>query len=122
MAILRNMLDRIEPLFDKGGKLEKYAALYEMVDTVFYSPSTVTRVTPHVRDAVDLKRVMILVLVASLIHARQDHPECRTLSDLAYQFDSSPVFRYDFIRHRQPEPRALARLFGCKKGLEYLGH
>ncbi len=59
MARLRKMLDRIEPLFDKGGKLEKYAAVYEMIDTVFYSPSTVTRGTPHVRDAVDLKRVTV---------------------------------------------------------------
>ncbi len=66
MAALRRMLDRVEPLFSKGGRLEKYAAVYEMIDTVFYSPGTVTRGTPHVRDAVDLKRVMILVLVASI--------------------------------------------------------
>ncbi|MFV1972498.1 MAG: NADH:ubiquinone reductase (Na(+)-transporting) subunit B [Thiohalobacterales bacterium] len=66
MSRLRNMLDRLEPLFTQGGKLEKYAALYEMIDTVFYSPSTVTRGTPHVRDAVDLKRVMIMVLIASI--------------------------------------------------------
>ncbi len=66
MAVLRKMLDRVEPMFDKGGKLERYAAFYEMVDTIFYSPSTVTRGTPHVRDAVDLKRVMILVLIAGI--------------------------------------------------------
>ena len=66
MSGLRKLLDRLEPLFTQGGKLEKYAAFYEMVDTVFYSPSTVTRGTPHVRDAVDLKRVMILVLIASI--------------------------------------------------------
>lgn len=66
MSRLRKLLDRFEPLFTQGGKLEKYAALYEMIDTVFYSPSTVTRGTPHVRDAVDLKRVMIMVLIASI--------------------------------------------------------
>jgi Na+-transporting NADH:ubiquinone oxidoreductase subunit B len=62
---LRQYLDRIEPLFAKGGRLEKFAALYEMVDTFFYSPATVTHVAPHVRDGVDLKRVMIYVWFAT---------------------------------------------------------
>ncbi len=65
MRGLRGMLDRIEPLFTRGGRLEGFHAIYEMVDTLFYSPPDVTRGSPHVRDAIDLKRVMILVVFAA---------------------------------------------------------
>jgi len=62
---LRKLLDRMEPHFHKGGKYEKYYALYEAVDTIFYSPASVTRTAPHVRDGIDLKRVMITVWLAA---------------------------------------------------------
>ena len=39
---LRNYLDKIEPNFHKGGKYESFFALYEAVDTIFYSPGSVT--------------------------------------------------------------------------------
>lgn len=58
---LRNLFDKIEPHFEKGGRLEKYYALYEMVDTIFYTPGEVTVSASHVRDAVDLKRLMMTV-------------------------------------------------------------
>lgn len=58
---LRNILDKMEPEFHSGGKYEKWYALYEAVDTIFYRPSSVTKGGSHVRDAVDMKRVMILV-------------------------------------------------------------
>ena len=57
MRPLRGLLDRIEPLFTKGGRFERFHALFEMVDTLFYSPPDVTRGSPHVRDALDLKSV-----------------------------------------------------------------
>jgi Na+-transporting NADH:ubiquinone oxidoreductase subunit B len=65
MKPLRNFLDRLEPLFTKGGRFEKYEAMFEMVDTLFYSPPDVTRGSPHVRDGLDLKRVMIAVVFAA---------------------------------------------------------
>ena len=65
MKRLRKFLDRIEPLFIKGGRLESYHAVYEMVDTLLYSPADVTRSSPHVRDSIDLKRVMIIVVFAA---------------------------------------------------------
>ena len=65
MKRLRKMLDNIEPLFVKGGRFERFHAIYEMVDTLFYSPPDVTRGSPHVRDAIDLKRVMIMVVFAA---------------------------------------------------------
>ena len=58
---LRAFLDKIEPNFHKGGKYESWYALYEAVDTIFYRPSNVTKTTAHVRDGVDLKRIMITV-------------------------------------------------------------
>ena len=65
MQPIRSFLDRIEPLFLKGGRFEQLHALYEAVDTFFYSPADIARGSPHVRDALDLKRVMILVMFAS---------------------------------------------------------
>jgi Na+-transporting NADH:ubiquinone oxidoreductase subunit B len=65
MAGIRDFLDRAHPLFAKGGKLEKFYAVYEMVDTFFYSPSDTARGAPHVRDGIDLKRVMIYVWMAT---------------------------------------------------------
>ncbi|ETX09743.1 Na(+)-translocating NADH-quinone reductase subunit B [Marinomonas ushuaiensis DSM 15871] len=58
---LRKVLDKIEPEFHTGGKYEKWYALFEAVDTIFYRPSSVTKNGSHVRDAVDMKRIMILV-------------------------------------------------------------
>ncbi|GAB3477498.1 NADH:ubiquinone reductase (Na(+)-transporting) subunit B [Marinomonas epiphytica] len=58
---LRKVLDKIEPEFHTGGKYEKWYALFEAVDTIFYRPSAVTKNGSHVRDAVDMKRIMILV-------------------------------------------------------------
>ena len=65
MKGLRGFLDRMEPLFSKGGRLERFNAIFEMVDTLFYSPPDVTRGSPHIRDALDLKRVMITVVFAA---------------------------------------------------------
>jgi Na+-transporting NADH:ubiquinone oxidoreductase subunit B len=62
---LRTFLDSIEPHFHKGGKLEKWYALYEAADTIFYSPGSTTKTTAHVRDGVDLKRIMITVWFAA---------------------------------------------------------
>lgn len=66
MRPLRSFLDKIAPLFAKGGRFESYQAVYEMLDTLFYSPPDVSRHAPHVRDAIDLKRVMGLVVVGVL--------------------------------------------------------
>ena len=62
---LRRILDDMAPHFEKGGRYEKWFALYEAVDTIFYSPSKVTVSPSHVRDGVDLKRIMITVWFAA---------------------------------------------------------
>ncbi len=58
---IRSILDKMEPHFHKGGKYENWYALYEAADTIFYTPGQVTKSASHVRDMVDLKRMMILV-------------------------------------------------------------
>lgn len=64
MKFLRNLLDKQAPLFEKGGKLEKLYPVYEAHDTVLFTPGHVTKGLTHVRDALDLKRMMITVVIA----------------------------------------------------------
>ena len=64
MRFLRELQDKQAKLFEKGGKLEKLYPLYEANDTFLFTPDTVTRGPSHVRDAMDLKRIMITVVVA----------------------------------------------------------
>ncbi|BFM16109.1 NADH:ubiquinone reductase (Na(+)-transporting) subunit B [Maricurvus nonylphenolicus] len=59
--MLRKFLDDIEPHFHKGGKFESWYALYEAIDTGLFRPNDVTKTTSHVRDGIDLKRMMITV-------------------------------------------------------------
>lgn len=65
MSQLRRTLDKLEPHFKPGGKYARFYALYEMLDTLLYSPPNTTVGAPHVRDALDLKRVMGYVWLAT---------------------------------------------------------
>lgn len=64
MRGLRDYLDGVAPLFAKGGRFEQFGALFETIDTFLYTPADVSRGAPHIRDAMDLKRVMIFVVFA----------------------------------------------------------
>ena len=64
MKFLRGALDRADPLFKEGGKFEKLYPVYEALDTFLYTPGEVTAGPSHVRDAMDLKRTMIFVVLA----------------------------------------------------------
>jgi Na+-transporting NADH:ubiquinone oxidoreductase subunit B len=66
MDAFRRFLDRQEERFQSGGKLDRLYPLFEAVDTIFYTPDSVTTGTTHVRDALDLKRMMTMVVVALL--------------------------------------------------------
>ncbi|MBC6428625.1 MAG: NADH:ubiquinone reductase (Na(+)-transporting) subunit B [Cellvibrionales bacterium] len=57
----RKYLDQIAPHFEPGGKYQKWYPLYEAVDTILYMPNQTTTTAPHIRDGIDLKRVMITV-------------------------------------------------------------
>ena len=64
--MLRKLLDRLHPTFTEGGRLEQLYPLYEAIDTFLYTPSDTTRSASHVRDGMNLKRMMGMVVVALL--------------------------------------------------------
>ncbi len=66
MRWLRNILDDIAPQFERGGKLETFAPIFEATDTILFSTDQRTSSGPHIRDSVDIKRVMILVVLSLL--------------------------------------------------------
>ncbi|HQQ97687.1 MAG TPA: NADH:ubiquinone reductase (Na(+)-transporting) subunit B [Cyclobacteriaceae bacterium] len=67
MKFLRNQLDSVKHNFEKGGKWEKFYFAYEAFDTFLFSPATTTGAKGvQVRDAVDLKRLMMTVVIAML--------------------------------------------------------
>ncbi len=61
---LRNFVDKIKPTFEKGGKLGFLHSTFDAFETFLFVPNSVTRRGAHVRDSVDLKRVMIMVVIA----------------------------------------------------------
>lgn len=64
MQALRDALDRVHPYFAKDGMLHKLYPMYEALDTFLYTPGEVTKGSTHVRDGIDLKRMMITVVIA----------------------------------------------------------
>ena len=67
MKFLRDTLDKVKHNFEKGGKYHKYFYLYEAFDTFNYAPNTVTPASgAQIRDAVDLKRLMMTVVIAMI--------------------------------------------------------
>ena len=64
LDLLRRVLDSFGDRLQSGGKLDRLYPLYEAVDTLLYTPGTVTTGTTHVRDGLDLKRMMSTVVAA----------------------------------------------------------
>ncbi len=64
MKPLRDLLDKQAENFEEGGKLEKLYPFYEAGDTFLYTPGEVTQADAHVRDGMDLKRMMITVVLS----------------------------------------------------------
>ncbi|MFH2107570.1 MAG: NADH:ubiquinone reductase (Na(+)-transporting) subunit B [Chrysiogenia bacterium] len=62
--MLRKWLDRLDPHFGNNGKLKRWFPLYEAIDAFLYNTNSVTKGSPHVRDALDLKRMMTTVVIA----------------------------------------------------------
>ena len=66
MKRLRELIDKIKPNFEKGGKFEKLHSTFDAFETFLFVPNRVTHSGSHIRDSLDLKRVMIVVVVALL--------------------------------------------------------
>ena len=62
--MVRKIFDSLRPNFEHGGKLEKYHPVFESFETLFFVPGITTKSGAHIRDAVDMKRTMISVIIA----------------------------------------------------------
>ncbi|MDY0342643.1 MAG: NADH:ubiquinone reductase (Na(+)-transporting) subunit B [Lentimicrobium sp.] len=64
MKALRRTLDKLKPQFQKGGKFEKLHSTFDAFETFLFVPDTTTRKGSHIRDANDMKRTMVIVVIA----------------------------------------------------------
>lgn len=64
MKVLENLLGKVKPNFEKGGKLEKYWPVFDALETFAFVPGHTTQRGTHVRDGIDMKRTMFMVIVA----------------------------------------------------------
>ena len=66
MKGLRRFIDKIKPTFEKGGKLAMLHSTFEAIESFLFVPDKVTLKGSHIRDAVDLKRTMAIVVLATV--------------------------------------------------------
>ena len=64
MSALRRFVDKIKPPFEKGGKLHIFLAGFEAIETFLFVPDKTTKGRVHIRDANDMKRSLIIVIIA----------------------------------------------------------
>ncbi|MBE0673887.1 MAG: NADH:ubiquinone reductase (Na(+)-transporting) subunit B [Bacteroidales bacterium] len=66
MKFLRKQLDRMKPHFHEGGRFSMFRSVFEGFETFMFVPDSVTSKGSHIRDYLDLKRSMIVVVIALL--------------------------------------------------------
>ena len=66
LRFLYNTLNKAKPHFEKGGKFERLYPVFEATDTILFSTGEITESGPHIRDSIDTKRIMILVVISLL--------------------------------------------------------
>ena len=64
MKLFKKLLNSVKPHFEKGGKLEKMHPAYDAFETFLFVPNHTTNKGSHIRDAIDLKRTMFMVIIA----------------------------------------------------------
>jgi len=64
MKSLRKFLDRIKPGFEKGARYEKFKSTFDAFETFLFVPDKVTKTGSHIRDSIDMKRTMTIVIIA----------------------------------------------------------
>lgn len=64
--MIKNYIDKIRPLFDKGGKLHCFNSVFEGMETFLYVPNTTSKSGTNIHDAIDSKRIMSIVVIALL--------------------------------------------------------
>ena len=93
MNWLLNLLLKIKPNFEKGGNLHKYYPIFEATETILFSTDERTSNGPHIRDSLDIKRVMILVVLSLL--------PCYIFGilNIGYQFSLSHGDEYSWVEN-----------------------
>ncbi len=66
MKSLRKFVDKIKPNFSKGGKFSKLHSTFEAFESFLFVPNRVTTKGSHIRDALDMKRAMSVVVAAAV--------------------------------------------------------
>ncbi len=66
MKVFRNLVDSVKPNFAKGGKLEKFHWVFDGLETFLFTPGHATASGSHIRDGIDLKRTMSIVITAMI--------------------------------------------------------
>jgi Na+-transporting NADH:ubiquinone oxidoreductase subunit B len=66
MKSLRKKIDKIKPHFSEGGRFGMFRSVFEGFESFIFVPDKVTVKGSHVRDSIDLKRVMTVVIIALL--------------------------------------------------------
>jgi Na+-transporting NADH:ubiquinone oxidoreductase subunit B len=100
MKFLRKRLDAAAPLFEKGGKYEKFYPLYEAGDSFMFSSAHRTKSGPHVRDVLDLKRMMTMVVIAlmpAILWAMFNHGYQTMLADSSFGITDATRIDFDLV-------------------------
>ena len=66
MKAIHNLIQSVKPHFEEGGKLSRFWVVFDSLETFAFTPGHVTSSGAHVRDSIDLKRTMFLVIVAMI--------------------------------------------------------
>ena len=90
MKVLKKVIHDLDPKFEKGGKWEKMYPLYETLSTFLFTPKHVTDKGAHIRDGVDLKRTMFMVVLALI--------PC-----LLFGIYNTGHWHYELLSYAQPE-------------------
>ncbi|MCC7317927.1 MAG: NADH:ubiquinone reductase (Na(+)-transporting) subunit B [Bacteroidales bacterium] len=90
MKFLRDFLDKQKPHFVKGGRFEKLHSTFDAFETFLFVPDKTTHSGAHIRDAIDMKRTMIIVVIALIF------PLIFGIWNVGYQHYLSQGMAYDF--------------------------
>ena len=103
MKKLRQLIDKLKPTFSEGGKLGFLHSTFDGFETFLFVPKTTTKRGAHVRDAMDLKRVMTMVIIAlvpALLFGMYNigFQHARAIGDIAMQGAWLHCWWYGFLR------------------------
>jgi len=64
LKFLLDIFKAVRPTFEKGGRLSPFKSVFDAMENFFFAPAAVTLVAPHIRDPLDIKRLMSMVIIA----------------------------------------------------------